>query len=111
MISTQRPSSITGNLDRDDPLSAVLRPSPGETAQDRDLRLQREAEAKRVSDRIDEQINIDRERYKKAKQDVRVRGLVSLCIGSARITGQRRRSPPNWSVCVCCIPVSVRTDQ
>ena len=77
MISTQRPSSITGSIDRDDPLSVVLRPAPGETPQERDLRLQREAEAKRVSDRIDEQLTIDRERYRKAKQDVRVCDLIS----------------------------------
>ncbi|KAH8099943.1 G-protein alpha subunit [Cristinia sonorae] len=72
MIHTQRPPSVTGSIDRDDPLTAVLRPAPGESLHERELRLQREAEAKRVSDRIDEQLTLDRERYKKSKQDVRL---------------------------------------
>ncbi|TCD65139.1 hypothetical protein EIP91_003032 [Steccherinum ochraceum] len=70
MIHTQRPPSVSGSID--DPLAAVLRPSPGESPHDKELRLQREADAKRISDRIDEQLSIDRERYKKSKQDVRL---------------------------------------
>ncbi|THH27373.1 hypothetical protein EUX98_g6819 [Antrodiella citrinella] len=71
MIHTQRPT-VTANIDRDDPLAVAIRPSPGESAQEKEIRLQREAEAKRVSDRIDEQLSQDRERYRKSKQDVRL---------------------------------------
>lgn len=40
----------------DDPLSRVLAPPPGETAADREARLVAEAEAKRISDAIDEEL-------------------------------------------------------
>ncbi|CAL1716309.1 unnamed protein product [Somion occarium] len=71
MIRTPKPPSVH-SLDVNDPLSAILRPSPTESEQDRQTRLRLEAEAKRVSDRIDEQLNQDRERFKKSKQDVKL---------------------------------------
>lgn len=43
-----------------------------ETAEDRSARLQREANAKKISDSIDEAIKQDRERYRKSKEDVKV---------------------------------------
>lgn len=57
--------------------------------------MQREAEAKRVSDRIDEQLNIDRERYKKSKQDVRVRYSSS----PGRVEHRPLRCPSVKSAC------------
>lgn len=72
MIRTAKPPSVHS---LDDPLSAILRPSPSESEQDRRERLKQEAEAKKISERIDEELNLDRERFKKHKQDVKVRWL------------------------------------
>ncbi|KZT02620.1 G-protein alpha subunit [Laetiporus sulphureus 93-53] len=73
MIRTSRPPSVHSTAtDLGDPLSAILRPPPTETDRDRLLRLQREEEAKRISDSIDEEIRLDRERYKKSKEDVKL---------------------------------------
>ncbi|PCH42467.1 G-protein alpha subunit [Wolfiporia cocos MD-104 SS10] len=73
MISTSRPPSVhSTTTDAGDPLSALLRPPPSESETDKALRLQREAEAKKINDKIDEEIKADRERYKKSKQDVKL---------------------------------------
>ncbi|OCH94427.1 G-protein alpha subunit [Obba rivulosa] len=73
MIRTSRPPSVhSTNTEAGDPLAALLRPPATETDHERALRLQREADAKRISDSIDEQIRADRERYKKSKQDVKL---------------------------------------
>lgn len=72
MIRTSRPPSVHSTTDPGDPLSLILRPPTSETERDRVLRLQREADAKRISDSIDEELKLDRERYKKSKQDVKV---------------------------------------
>ncbi|KAG9315015.1 guanine nucleotide binding protein, alpha subunit [Chiua virens] len=64
-----RTSSIRS---QDDPLSIALRPPPTESDSDRQVRLQREAEARRVSEQIDEELRIERERLKKSKSDVKV---------------------------------------
>jgi len=75
----------------DDPISFALRvrsiypsfrishshcpsqPPPQETDAQRTARLEREAEARRISERIDEGIRQDRERFKKSKGDVKAR--------------------------------------
>ncbi|KAI0324728.1 G-alpha-domain-containing protein [Cubamyces sp. BRFM 1775] len=53
--------------DPDDPLAAALAPPPGETAAEREERLRREDEAKRISDEIDERLKHDRAAYKRHK--------------------------------------------
>ncbi|KAH9887394.1 G-alpha-domain-containing protein [Cubamyces lactineus] len=53
--------------DPDDPLAAALAPPPGESAAQRDERLRREDEAKRISDEIDERLKHDRAAYKRHK--------------------------------------------
>lgn len=55
-----------------DPLAAALRPPPNETPAEREIRLQKEGEAKKVSDAIDEQIRQERAQLKKSKADVKV---------------------------------------
>ncbi|EMD31361.1 heterotrimeric G-protein alpha subunit [Gelatoporia subvermispora B] len=73
MIRTSRPPSVhSTNTETGDPFAVLLRPPATETDHERVLRLQREADAKRVNDSIDEQIRLDRERYKKSKQDVKL---------------------------------------
>ena len=69
MLHARRPPSV---YSQDDPLSSALRPPDAETELERRARLQREAEAKRISDVIDEQLKVDRRIYEKSKQDVRV---------------------------------------
>lgn len=55
-----------------DPLSAVLRPPANETPAEREVRVQKEVEAKKVSDAIDEQIRQEKAMLKKHKADVKV---------------------------------------
>jgi len=69
MLHARRPPSV---YSQDDPLSSAIRPPDAETELERRARLQREAEAKRISDVIDEQIKVDRRIFEKSKQDVRV---------------------------------------
>jgi hypothetical protein len=57
---------------QDDPISAALKPSPTETEAERSARLVREVDAKRVSEQIDEDLRLERERLKKRKGDVKV---------------------------------------
>ena len=68
---------------QDDPITAALKPPPSETESERNVRLQFEAEAKRVSEQIDEDLREERERLKKKKGDVKVRRLVSFLICSS----------------------------
>ena len=57
---------------QDDPISAALKPPSSETESERAFRLEQEAEAKRVSEQIDEDLREERERLKKRKGDVKV---------------------------------------
>ncbi|TRM64319.1 guanine nucleotide binding protein, alpha subunit [Schizophyllum amplum] len=57
---------------QDDPLSAAIRPDPGETDNERRLRVFQEAEAKRISEQIDEDLRQERERLRKSKGDVKL---------------------------------------
>jgi hypothetical protein len=61
-----------GSLDSLDPLAFALAPRDDETADEKQTRLRDEAEAKRVSDAIDEQLKAERVELKKKKQVVRV---------------------------------------
>lgn len=51
----------------DDPLTRALAPPPGETPEEREVRLNAEAEAQRVSDQIDEALSKERAAMKKKK--------------------------------------------
>ena len=53
--------------DSDDPLTRALAPPEDETAEARDARLRAEAEARRVSDAIDEQLGRERAALRKRK--------------------------------------------
>ncbi|KAH6905970.1 guanine nucleotide binding protein, alpha subunit [Coprinopsis sp. MPI-PUGE-AT-0042] len=56
----------------EDPLDVVTRPPPNETPADRTERVRREAEAKRISDAIDEDIRREKAEKKKTGRPVRV---------------------------------------
>ena len=69
--ANHRPPSILG----DDPFSQAFGPPPFESDYERHARLEREIEAKRISDHIDDEIRRDKERFKRSKQDVKVNTL------------------------------------
>ncbi|KAF6757650.1 guanine nucleotide binding protein, alpha subunit [Ephemerocybe angulata] len=56
-----------GRRDSDDPLDEVLRPPPDETTDQRQIRLDREAEAKRISLAIDASIKAERQARRKKR--------------------------------------------
>ncbi|KAL5476925.1 hypothetical protein ACEPAI_3111 [Sanghuangporus weigelae] len=60
-------SGSTGGGKNDDPLALVMAPPPDETPEERDARLAREAEARRISEAIDEQLKQERLQQKKNK--------------------------------------------
>jgi guanine nucleotide-binding protein subunit alpha len=64
-----RTSSIYG---QDDPISIALRPPPSESVDEQRARLQLEADARRRSDKIDEELRLERERIKREKKDVKL---------------------------------------
>jgi hypothetical protein len=55
-----------------DPLSRVLEPPANETLEQRAVREAKEAEAQRVSDRIDEQIKSEKQANSRTKGQVKV---------------------------------------
>jgi len=65
---------------QDDPITAAMKPPLSETELERAARLEAEAEAKRVSEQIDEDLREERERLKKRKGDVKVRLLLHLSL-------------------------------
>jgi guanine nucleotide-binding protein alpha-1 subunit len=58
--------------DANDPLTALMAPPEDETPEQRSVREAREAEARRVSNEIDEQIRSERAAAKKKKKPVKV---------------------------------------
>lgn len=55
-----------------DPFAAALLPPPDESPDERSRRIQREHDAKRISDSIDEQLQLERFERKKSRSDVNV---------------------------------------
>jgi len=62
---------------QDDPITAAMKPPPTETDSEREARLEFEAEARRVSEQIDEDLREERERLRRRKGDVKVSMLSS----------------------------------
>ena len=56
----------------DDPLTRVLSPPPNESPTDRQARLLAEAEAKRISDAIDEEIQQQQKAEKKGLKSIKI---------------------------------------
>ncbi|TFK64784.1 hypothetical protein BDN72DRAFT_901266 [Pluteus cervinus] len=52
-------------IDKDDPFAAMLAPPPGETSAQRSERERREIQAQKISDRIDEELKLERAKFKK----------------------------------------------
>ena len=70
----------------DDPLSQVLAPPPNETPADREARLRAEAEAKRISDAIDEELQQQQKAAKKGARPIKILLLGMSRCSSAKLT-------------------------
>ena len=70
--SSSPSTAMPRSFDVDDPLAAVLAPPPNESPHDRALREEREAQAKKTSDEIDEMLRIERAALKKRRKPVKV---------------------------------------
>ena len=75
------------SIDVDDPLSAAIAPPPNESPEQRAERERREADERKISDAIDEQIRVERAALKKRKKPVKV-----LLLGQSE-SGQRLFPP------------------
>lgn len=64
-------------LSQDDPLTLAMRPPTSETDVEKAARLKTETEAKRISEKIDEDLKQERQRLQKSKDDVKVRKNIS----------------------------------
>ena len=58
--------------DSPDPLAVVTNPPPNETAAEKAAREEREAEAQRISDQIDDQLRSERAAFMKEQQMVKI---------------------------------------
>ena len=56
----------------EDPINVLMKPPPNETIQQKEVRLTKEAEAKRVSDEIDETLKAERAVFKKRRDATKV---------------------------------------
>ncbi|KAI0085497.1 guanine nucleotide binding protein, alpha subunit [Irpex rosettiformis] len=61
-----------GRTADEDPLTIAIAPPPGETEEQKQHRLQEEAEARRISDEIDQQLKEERAALKKKKKPIKV---------------------------------------
>ena len=82
---------------QDDPISAALQPSPTESEAERSARLVREADAKRVSEQIDEELRLERERLKRRKGDVKVRFQIPQLLERIYLLSSVNRSCCYWA--------------
>ena len=72
----------TARLERrnsDDPLTLAMAPPPNETEEEKAARLHEEAEAKRISDLIDEELNRQRQAERRGPKPVKLL-LLGICL-------------------------------
>jgi hypothetical protein len=81
----------------DDPFDAILRPPPDESPEDREIRLAREEEAKRVSQAIDDSIKAERQLRKKKR-------IVRLLLLGQSESGEL--IPSFWPLSSCVDPTN-----
>lgn len=65
---------------QDDPLAEALRPPSFETDAERYARVQAEADAKRISEQIDEDLRQERERLRRKRADVKVSFSLNVAV-------------------------------
>jgi guanine nucleotide-binding protein alpha-1 subunit len=83
-----------GRSDRHDPFAIFHAPPPNETTEERAAREKTEAQAQRVSDRIDDEINIEKAALKKQQKGV-VKVLLLGQSESGKSTTLKSRSRPS----------------
>jgi len=76
-----------------DPFAIFIQPPPNETPTERAVRELREAEERRVSDRIDEQIKLEKAAFKKQKSIVKVLLLGQSESGALNLMSFSPKSP------------------
>lgn len=96
-----------GRTGDDDPLTKAMAPPPDETEQQKLLRLKEEAEARRISDEIDEQIKEEKAAMKKRKKPIKVLLLGQSESGQSTVFAFQRLTTLCWFVfplpCpICC---------
>lgn len=76
-----------GRTADEDPLAIAIAPPPGETEAQKQQRLHEEAEARRISDEIDQQLKEERAALKKKKKPIKVlllgqseSGALTICL-------------------------------
>ena len=76
-----------GRAPDEDPLTIAIAPPPGETEEQKQQRLSAEAEARRISDEIDQQLKEERAALKKKKKPIKVlllgqseSGALAICL-------------------------------
>jgi len=69
----------------EDPLTLAIAPPPDETYEQRQIREAAEAEAKRISDEIDEQIRKEREAERRKKKPVKLLLLGTFFLNSSAL--------------------------
>ena len=67
---------------QNDPITEALKPPPSETEAERIARLAAEAEARRISEKIDEDLREEREHLRRKKGDVKVSTRPALFSGA-----------------------------
>jgi guanine nucleotide-binding protein alpha-1 subunit len=93
-----------GGIDRDDPFAIFHMPPPNETAEEKASRERSEAEAQRVSDRIDDKIKLEKAALKKQQRDL-VRVLLLGQSESGKSTTLKSEFISRilrYPVCRCC---------
>jgi hypothetical protein len=66
------PLEMVFHYDSSDPLAIVTAPPPNETPEEKAAREEREAEAQRISDQIDDELRVERAALKKQEQIVKI---------------------------------------
>ncbi|KAL4068647.1 guanine nucleotide binding protein, alpha subunit [Scleroderma yunnanense] len=80
------------NYDASDPLAVVTAPPPNETAEEKAAREEREAEARRISDQIDEELRADKAALRKHEETVKI-----LLLGQSESDFRMQFSPEKWA--------------
>lgn len=83
------------NFDASDPLAVITAPPPNETPGERAAREEREAEARRISDQIDEELRAEKAIVRKQEEMVKILLLGQSESGKCFSLHHARPRPPS----------------